>query len=302
MEKNEPLLDNSVTPSILNDYCPLMRTSAPIKISLCLSLALQLATGGMAAAQDQPSASKEGSGELDLSKFPGQVMEDVIVPVPSEIFSVLEKLGDPDWKKEINTEARAKFTERTDVALLLGTMVADGFLAVQAQDSKTVETIGRDVLDLSKALGVKDAVLPHCNAIQEGAKANDWDKVRKELDATQKTVRSSMEKMKDNALAECVSVGGWLRGTQVVTSVINLSYTADKAELLNQPDLTDYFRDSMEEAITKLPQPDKLKLISSGLAQIHDLMLKGNGTMTQESVATIHRITSDLVLRITSKS
>jgi hypothetical protein len=279
-----------------------MRNPTSVIFTFCLTAALSWVSPRPASAQDTPSAAKEGSGELDLSKFPGQVMEDVIIPVPSEIFSVLEKLGDPDWKKEINTEVKAKFVERTDVALLLGTVVADGFLAVQAQDSKTVENIGREVLDLAKSLGVKDAVLPHCNAIQEASKASDWDKVRKELDATQRTVRETMEKMKDKALAECVSVGGWLRGTQVVTSIINTSYTADKAELLNQPDLTDYFRDSMEEAITKLPQPDKLKLISSGLAQIHDLMLKGNGTMSQEAVATIHRITSELVLRITSKS
>jgi hypothetical protein len=280
-----------------------MRTAIHLAYSIyCLTLAVACSLPAWCCAQDSPSAAKEGSGELDLSKFPGQVMEDVIVPVPSEIFSVLEKLGDPDWKKEISTEVKAKFSERMDVALLLGTVVADGFLAVQAQDSKTVEAVGREVLDLAKALGVKDAVLPHCNAIQDAARANDWEKVRKELDATQRTVRQTMEKMKDNALAECVSVGGWLRGTQVVTSIINAGYTAEKAELLNQPELTDYFRDSMEEAITHLPQPEKLKLISSGLAQIHDLMIKGNGTMSQEAVATINRITSALVLRMTSKS
>lgn len=278
-----------------------MRIPNTQSLTLCLVLAFHAGTACRIVAQDKPSAVKEGSGELDLTKFPGQVMEDVIVPVPSEIFAVLEKLGTPDWKKEISQEAPAKFSDRTDVALLLGTLVADGFLAVQAQDSKTVENIGKDVLDLAKVLGIKESVLSHCNAIQEGAKTNNWDNVRKELDATQKTVRTTMEKMKDNSLAECVSVGGWLRGTQVVTSIIKASYSADKAELLNQPDLTDYFRDNMEEAITKLPVPDKLKLISSGLAQIHDLMLKGNGTMDLEAVATVNRITAELVLRITTK-
>ena len=67
-------------------------------------------------AQDSPSAAKEGSGELDLSKFPGQVIDDVVVPVPSEIFGVLDKLGDPDWKREVNTDPRPNFVERSDVA------------------------------------------------------------------------------------------------------------------------------------------------------------------------------------------
>ncbi|MBP7948718.1 MAG: hypothetical protein KA004_03610 [Verrucomicrobiales bacterium] len=254
-----------------------------------------------AAAQDSPSAAKEGAGELDLSTFPGQVIDDVVVPVPSEIFGVLDKLGDPDWKKEVNTDPRPNFVERADVALLLGAVVADGFIAVQAEDEKTVEKIGREVLDLAKALGVKDSVIEHCNAIQEAAKANEWDTVRRELDVTQKTVRDRMEKMKDGALAECISVGGWLRGTQVVTSIIGKNFSQDKAELLNQPDLTDYFRDNVEEAITRVKKPDKLKLISSGLAQIHEIMLKEGENIPQDSVAVIQRITSALVIRITTK-
>lgn len=266
----------------------------PLLLSLCVLPILH--------AQDSPSASKEGSGELDLSKFPGQVMEDVIVPIPSEVFTVLDKLGDPDWKREVIRENLAKFTDRTDIALLLGTVVADGFIAVQAEDAKSVENIGREVLDLSKMLGVKDAVVPHCNAILDASKKNDWDTVRKELDATQKTVRDQMEKMKDAALAECVSVGGWLRGTQVVANVIGHNFSAERAELLNQAELTEYFRDNMEEAITKLPKPEKLKLISSGLAQIHEIMQKGGDALTEESVATIQRITSELVNRITAKN
>lgn len=263
---------------------------------VCLSALLPLK------AQDKPSAAKEGSGELDLSAFPGQVMDDVIIPIPSEIFTVLDKLGDPDWKREIITENPPKFTDRTDIALLFGTVVADGFIAVQAEDAKSVENIGREVLDLAKALGVKDAVLPHCNAIQDASKKNDWEVVRRELDATQRTVREQMEKMKDASLAECVSVGGWLRGTMVVTNIISHKFTAEGAELLNQAELTDYFRDNIEEAITKLPKPDKLKLISSGLAQIHDIMLRGGEALDEEGVATIQRITSELVNRITANN
>ncbi len=260
---------------------------------LCMALS--------ALAQDSPSAAKEGSGDLDLSKFPGQVIDDVVVPVPSEIFSVLDKLGDPDWKKELNTTPRPTLTERSDIALLLGSVVADGFIAVQAEDEKGVQDIGREVLDLSRALGVKDAVVEHCSAIDDAAKSNNWDVVRKELDATQKTVRDRMERMKDGALAECVSVGGWLRGTMVVTSIIQKSFSAEKAELLNQPDLAVYFRDNIEEVITKVKKAEKLKLISSGLAQIHELMQKGGDAINEDAVATIQRITAELVTRINTK-
>ena len=127
-----------------------------MRLSHYLPLIFSLLGLHFASAQDSPSAVKEGSGELDLTKFPGQVVDDVIVPVPSEIFGVLDKLGDPDWKKEVITENRAKFSDRSDVALLLGLVVADGFIAVQAEDAKTVENVGREVLELAQALGVKD--------------------------------------------------------------------------------------------------------------------------------------------------
>lgn len=273
----------------------------PISRPLLLTLALGSWLLHPASAQDAPGKTKKDSGELKFSNFPGQVMEEILIPIPSEIFGVLEKLGNPDWKKEIVPSTKTKFTGRPDVALLLGAVVADGFLAVQAQDSTLVESIGREVLDLSKGLGVQDAVLPHCNAIQEAAKAKNWDAVRRELDATQRTVRETMEKMKDKALAECVSVGGWLRGTQVVTNIIMASYTEDKAELLNQPDLADYFYRNMEKSLAQLPKSEKLIKISSGLKEIRDLMVKSNGVLKQDSVATVNRITGDLVKRMTSK-
>jgi hypothetical protein len=283
--------------------CPirLPRAASAVRV-LVIAAALSCGLTSTAPAQDSPSPAKEGAGELDLRKFPGQVIDDVVVPVPSEIFGVLDKLGDPDWAKEITISPRPNFTDRSDVALLLGSVVADGFLAVQAEDKKAVEQIGRDVLELAKALGVRDTVVEHCNSIEQGAKNGDWDTVRKELDSTQRTVRERMESMKDGALAECVSVGGWLRGTQVVTSVIRKNFSAERAELLNQPDLASYFRDNIQEVIPKVAKPEKLKLISSGLAQIHELMKGGDESLNEEAVDTIQRITSELVSRINTKS
>ena len=74
----------------------------------------------------------KGGGELDLTKFPGQVIDEVIVPVPSEIFTVLDKLGDPDWKAEVSTTPKPNFSERTDVALLLGATVAGIIAAIMS--------------------------------------------------------------------------------------------------------------------------------------------------------------------------
>ncbi len=243
----------------------------------------------------------KGAGELDLTQFPGQVVEEVIVPVPSEVFSALDRLGNPDWKAQVKHGDRPAFTDRTDVALLLGATVADGFIAVQAEDKKTVENVGRDVLALATALGVREDVLKHCQAIDDAANGAKWDTVRTELDATQATVKAKMDSLRDGALAECVSVGGWLRGTEVITSVIGKAFSKDRAELLYQPDLADYFNDALEEMLTKSKNPAKLKSIADGLARLREIMQSGDENLTLDSVNEMHRISTELMKSITTK-
>lgn len=254
-----------------------------------------------AADETEPPAADKGSGELDLTQFPGQIVDEVIVPVPSEIFAVLDRLGDPDWKAQLTKAERPAFTERADIALLLGSTVADGFIAVQAEDKKAVEDVGREVLNLATALGVREDVIKHCQAIEDAAKSAQWDIVRTELDATQATVKNRMESLRDDAIADCVSVGGWLRGTEVITSVISQSFSKDRAELLYQPDLADYFNDALEDMLTKAKNPARLKSIADGLASLREIMQTGDENLTEKAVREMHGISAALVKSITTK-
>ena len=138
----------------------------------------------------------------------------MVVPVPSEVFSVLDKLGEPNWRHEIRELEVPNTSDRTKLALLFGHVVAEGFVAVQAEDKEAVKDAGKDVISIATALGLTKAVRPHAQAILDAADKNDWKSIRKEFDQTQKTVKDTMEEMKDIDLSQCVSLGGWLRGLQ----------------------------------------------------------------------------------------
>ena len=280
-----------------------MNRARPAILTAALLAAVLPSASAQSAAPKAPPAvlPDKGGGELDLTKFPGQVIDEVVVPVPSEIFTVLDKLGDPDWKAEVGLTPKPAFSERTDVALLLGATVADGFIAVQAEDKKSVEEVGRNVLSLAQSLGVKDDVMRHCQAIQDAADKTQWDIVRQELDATQATVRAKMQQMHDGALAECISVGGWLRGTQVITAVIGKQFSNERAELLYQPDLAEYFNDALEEMLVRAKNPAKLKDIADGLARVRELMDNGGGDINAAAVREMNTVTTGLVKKITSK-
>jgi hypothetical protein len=267
-----------------------------LRLLSLLSVASLISTSAMA------QGGAAGAVEVTSAKnFPGYVVDDVVVPVPSEIFAVLDKLGEPNWRQELGSVKTPDTTDRTRLSLLFGSVVAEGFIAVQAQDKKAVEDIGREVIDLSKSLGIQKAVLPHANAILDASKSSNWPAIRKEFDLTQKTVRDTMDKMKDNDLSQCVSVGGWLRGTAAVTAVVSKNFSADRAELLQQPMLVDHFIGQ----IAKMPKNTKdhatVKAIGDGLGSIKEIMNKSTETFTPEGVSSISKTTTSLLEMINGK-
>ncbi len=78
----------------------------------------------------------EAPRRIDVKRL-SKTIEDVVVPLPNEIFGALNKLGSVNWKEYVRTDKGTNFTERPRIALLLGTVIADGFIAVQAEDAPT---------------------------------------------------------------------------------------------------------------------------------------------------------------------
>ena len=164
--------------------------------------------------------------------------------LPNEVFGALNKLGGVNWREYVRNDKGSNFTERPRIALLLGAVIADGFIAVQAEDAPTVKEIGQRVLALAKGIGVGNSITPHAKAITEAADKRNWVSVRQELDRTQNSVQQAMNEVHDEKLSQLVSLGGWLRGTEVLTAVVNKRFSQDGAELLHQPDLLTYFEDT----------------------------------------------------------
>ena len=243
----------------------------------------------------------KGVENFDPLAFPGKVVDDVIVPVPSEVFSVLDKLGEPNWNAELRKQSIPSTSDRTKLSLLFGYTVAEGFVAVQAQDKEAVKDIGHDVISLSKSLGLSKSVLPHAQAILDAADKGNWSAIRKEFDQTQKTVRDTMEQMKDVDLSQCVSLGGWLRGTASVTSVVKKSFSADRAELLNQPMLVEHFVNSISKMPGSTRDQDVVRSIQKGLGVVQKLMEGAVDGFSKDAVSDIGKTCDGLLAEILAK-
>ncbi len=271
------------------------KRSSWLSFALLLPLAAAMALPVAALhAQDTPPQ------KIDVSHFTSSV-DEVVIPVPSEIFNALDKLGgNPNWGSVLpSVESKARPKVPAQVALLLGVVIADGFVAVEAKDSKRVEDIGRRVIELANALGVGKSVISHCNAISGAAKSEKWDEVRVELDRTQNSVREAMKALHSKDEAELVSIAGWLRGTDALTFLVSKDYKPDRADLLHQPQMLDTF-DKQFEGMTPSVKADKLVTsIRDGFKKIKPMVdSKGDEAIPQKTVAEINGITVSLVKNV----
>ena len=225
----------------------------------------------------------------------------VTIPTPGELFAALAKPGKPDWASQYREAMPMTYSNRAQIALNLGGLIADGFIAVEAQDSQQVKNIGADIIKLAKALGVSENVLGRGKSISEFAENDQWDALQEELEATQNEVKSSMQSNQDQDYVILVSVGGWIRGTQVVTGLITKEYTEETAKVLRQPALVAFMQKRLNEIAPELQAEPLLKTVNEQLPEIQKLVTFA-ATPTLAEVQKLHEAVTKLTAQIQVKS
>lgn len=249
---------------------------------------------GLAVALSATARADSPPKQIALSEFPAAAVEEVVVPVPSEIFAVLDKLGNPNWKGQLREGKSATPEDRARTALLLGNVIAEGFVAVEAEDAERVKELGRQVLTLAEAINVRKSVIARSKSITDKADHRDWKGVRSEFDGALQDVRGAMQELNDQDLSQLVSLGGWLRGTEVLTSVVQRGFSKDGAELLHQPELVNYFDRCIGSMSARLRKNPLVARIREVLHKIEPLVENGGETITPDRVKTINALTHEV--------
>jgi hypothetical protein len=229
--------------------------------------------------------------------------ESISIPTPGEIFAALEKPGKPNWSGQYRGPIPMTYRNRAQIALNLGGLIADGFVAVEAKDSQQVKNIGSDIIKLSKALGVSENLLRRGNSLNDFAENDEWDALQEELEATQNEVKSSMQTHSDQDLVILVSVGGWLRGTQVVTSAIMQNYDERAAKVLRQPALVSFIQAKLSDISSELRAEPLVKDVNDQLVGIGKLVSFPLGKApTAEEVRKVNEAVGKTMETIQSKT
>ena len=229
--------------------------------------------------------------------------DSISIPTPGELFAALEKPAKINWSGQYRAPMPMTYRNRAQIALNLGGLIADGFIAVEAKDSQQVKNIGSDIIKLAKALGVSEHVLGRSNSINEFAEHNEWDTLQEELEATQNEVKSSMQSHSDQDLIILVSLGGWIRGTQVVSGAILENYDEGSAKVLRQPALVGFMQSKIEEISPELRGEALVKDVSEQLTGIQKLVSfpKGKAPSVEE-VRKVNEAVGKVMEEIESKT
>lgn len=230
-------------------------------------------------------------------------IDEVVVPIPREVFAILDKFPDSNWRAVQRQELTQikPHGDQTEIALLLGAVIAEGFVAVKAEDTPEVKSVGRTVLALARSLGVGPAALRRSRSIIDHAEQGDWPAVRKEWDGVLPDVERGMRDLKSEQLAQLVSLGGWLRGTQVLSRLVLRNYSPENAALLRQRALLDHFERELAAVQGGLQKKTLLSEMRDGIRKIQMLVASNDAPIPKETVKEIASIAEELLRRLVSK-
>ncbi len=141
-----------------------------------------------------PAFAQTSSGQNSQLSPQARLVHGIAVPVPKEIFRSLDQFRNANWRAVKRPEvARWKsHGDQAQIATLLGVVIAEGFIAVEAEDATEVKDLGRTVLALARGLGVEERALRRSRSIMELADEGEWAAARREWDGVLSDIQSGM--------------------------------------------------------------------------------------------------------------
>jgi hypothetical protein len=194
-------------------------------------------------------------------------------PSIKRIFDDLDNLA-PLHAEELAHEVSERMPlNRADLALEIGFLIAEGFIAVQAGHMQKIENLAKDLSRYSRALGAGERVNRHAASLLENARKNNFEALKKELTATQRDVETDLIHLRDVDLAHLISLGGWIRALEVSSHAVVKKYSPERARIIYREDIADYYEASIEALDPRVSDRDDLKEMLKIITELRTTML-----------------------------
>ncbi|NCF85606.1 MAG: hypothetical protein GWQ08_08740 [Verrucomicrobiaceae bacterium] len=218
-------------------------------------------------------------------------VNEITAPSIERIFKDLESLGDLPYDELSRILPENAPKQRSIAALSLGMIIADGLLTVQCEQRGALKPIGETLTAHAEALGADKRMNRHTKSLVEHSLSGEWVELKKELASTQGDVQAELILLRDVRIAHLISLGGWLRASQIACVALNRNFDAEKAARNIRIDVIDYFISELEYFEPDLLSKGKLADLQKDLKNLRKEMdPKGaNNAYTADQMKTLGR-------------
>ena len=150
---------------------------------------------------------------------------------PADFLDAVGQKTKARWRMLFREPPPTPPTDRARTALILGTLLGDSYLVLQAGDAQQFRNNNQDVLAYCRTLGLGEKLLPRLMTQGNLAEKNAWPELRQEIiDGHQEALRLLHEQM-DEDLALLIDIGLSLRLLEIISTIIGAAPEADVAAL-----------------------------------------------------------------------
>lgn len=217
-------------------------------------------------------------------------------PSITKIFAQLDDLPAIPDEYVLRPRPEKLSTEAGQLALEMGYLMADGFIAVRSGHMNDIKPIALELVRYGKALGVGDKMNAHSASLLENAEKGQIEEFKKNLASTQEDVNAEFVALRDPDLAHLIALGGWIRALQAATAAIDSKFDPRQAAAVFYPDGPAYFSEILGGLNPQTAQKMNIKHMRELLDRLTNQMtLQGNSLPSLEQVrglrSTIQKLT-----------
>jgi hypothetical protein len=235
---------------------------------------------------DDLSKDQDYREELGVNEFTAPSIE--------KLFDTLDSLKPIPISALVRPVTELDTAERSKYALSFGVLIGDGFLDVEGQQNKDIESLGRELIRRAKVLGVEQRVSRHSRKLLDLAKQNNWERLRKELIVTQEDVEKALLELRDEPIVHLLSLGGWIRGLQIAAASVAANYSPERAKTLRNLELLDYYLDRLNTLSPRLKRSELVQKITAQLESVRTIF-KDNEVLSPQQVNSIQTAATSMV-------
>ena len=235
---------------------------------------------------DDLSKDQDYREELGVNEFTAPSIE--------KLFSTLDSLKPIPVNALVRPVTELNTAERSKYALSFGVLIGDGFLDVEAEQNKDIESLGRELIRRAKVLGVEQRVSRHSRKLLDLAKQDNWERLRKELIVTQEDVEKALLELRDEPIVHLLSLGGWIRGLQIAAASVATDYTPERAKTLRNLELLDYYLDRLNTLSPRLKRSELIQKITAELQTLRPIF-KDNEVLSAQQVNSIQTTATSML-------